>query len=84
MGLYHGSRLQRQYSPQDVWFSWVIDERIALPIEQAPGQWVAWGHNCDLHLARRQQNVTDHGLVEVIITYMQELKILKPLNVHGS
>ena len=38
--------------PQDGWFCWVIDERIALPSEQAPGQWVAWGHNCDLHLAR--------------------------------
>ena len=36
--------------PQDGWFCWVLDERIALPHERAPEQWVPWGHNCDLKL----------------------------------
>jgi hypothetical protein len=36
--------------PMDGWFCWVIDERIAQPVEHAPQQYVAWGHNYDLQL----------------------------------
>jgi hypothetical protein len=39
-------------APVDGWFCWVIDERIALPRERAPEQFVPWGHNGYLKLFR--------------------------------
>jgi hypothetical protein len=48
------------------WFCWVIDERIALPKERAPQQYVPWGHNGLLKLFEKadmkiHKNVTDKG-----------------------
>jgi len=39
-------------APMDGWFCWVIDERIALPRERAPEQFVPWGHSGYLKLFR--------------------------------
>ena len=37
-------------APHDGWFCWVLDERLAVPYECAPEQWLPWGHNSDLKL----------------------------------
>ena len=48
----------------DDWFCWVIDERIALPKERAPEQYVPWGYNGLLKLFKKEdmkihKSVTD-------------------------
>ena len=50
----------------DDWFCWVIDERIALPKERAPEQYVPWGYNGLLKLFEKKdmkirKSVTDKG-----------------------
>ena len=50
----------------DDWFCWVIDERIALPKERAPQQYVPWGYNGLLKLFEKEdmkihKSVTDKG-----------------------
>ena len=44
--------ISRTSAAMDDWFCWVIDERIALPKERAPDQYVPWGHNGQLKLFR--------------------------------
>jgi hypothetical protein len=56
----------RTSDPMDDWFCWVIDERIALPKERAPEQYVPWGHNGLLKLFDKEdmkihKSVTDEG-----------------------
>ena len=50
----------------DDWFCWVIDERIAVPKERAPEQYVPWGQNGLLKLFKKEdmkihKSVTDKG-----------------------
>jgi hypothetical protein len=56
----------RTSDAMDDWFCWVIDERIALPKERAPEQYVPWGHNGLLKLFDKEdmkihKSVTDEG-----------------------
>jgi hypothetical protein len=52
--------------PMNDWFCWVIDERIALPKERAPQQYVPWGYNGLLKLFEKEdmkihKSVSDKG-----------------------
>jgi uncharacterized protein involved in outer membrane biogenesis len=58
--------IRRTSVPMDDWFCWVIDERIALPKERAPQQYVPWGQNGLLKLFKKEdmkihKSVTDKG-----------------------
>ncbi len=58
--------ISRTSVPTNDWFCWVINERIALPKERAPEQYVPWGHNGLLKLFEKEgmkilKNVTFLG-----------------------
>jgi hypothetical protein len=58
--------ISRTSVPMNDWFCWVIDERIALPKERAPQQYVPWGYNGLLKLFEKEdmkihKSVTDKG-----------------------
>ena len=58
--------IRRTSDAMDDWFCWVIDERIALPKERAPQQYVPWGYNGLLKLFEKEdmkihKSVTDEG-----------------------
>jgi hypothetical protein len=58
--------ISRTSVPMNDWFCWVIDERIALPKERAPEQYVPWGYNGLLKLFEKKdmkirKSVTDKG-----------------------
>jgi hypothetical protein len=58
--------IRRTSVPMDDWFCWVIDERIAVPKERAPEQYVPWGQNGLLKLFKKEdmkihKSVTDKG-----------------------
>ena len=38
--------------PTDKYFCWVMDESKAVMSENAPSQWLPWGHNADLKLVK--------------------------------